>query len=452
MAHTVRREHLQHTGLTLIGNGISLLICLIIIRIKAIFAVNQILVHRQGQKAHAVFVKGLGNKVGIGKDVRGLGSVGCVRLDDVAARQRIAVRTKAVPCPALDCRTGGYRGGIRKRNGRGVFHTVLMGVRAVGGIIDLIALLGTQLQPKALRIHACVCREQHLVHARADHGILPLTAHGADLLQLCGGRLVQIDLMEAAVGLERGAHRHLALGHIVYGIMAVIAQLCRHEIGDRTVDLFHGGVLVDLLPCGSKRDLHILIVQNDRPLGVIRINGQNGKRLVVSLTVVFAGCLHADQVIAPGRNACILGKGKLPVVVTRVLAVIQRSILQGHALGTHVIQLNESVPYGSVLILSRTVDRADQHVLELLCHVVGRVVGLQNIIARGLLLTGRILAGSCGVLTLRCVGISGVLLGGRAFGRVARLTRGKRPCQQKQCQKQRKYRIEGYSVLHRYPP
>ena len=232
-------------------------------------AVDQISVHRQGHHTHAVVIKGLGNKIRIGKDVRIGKSVTCICLDHVTARERFAVCTKAVSTAALDGISDRHIGSIGQRDRPCVFLALGSGVRAVGGIVDLKPFLGTQLKRKALFINARVLRELYLENTRTNHGIFALAALGTNLLQLRGSRLIQVDLMEAAVILERGTHRDLALGHIIHGKMAVIVQLCGNEIRNRAVNILHKRSFINILPLGRKRKLHVVIVQDHRPLGII---------------------------------------------------------------------------------------------------------------------------------------------------------------------------------------
>ena len=345
--------------------------------VEAFRADDLVLGQRDGHDGHAVLLQIVGDEVGVGENVGGLGAVGCVGLDDVGthlSRDRGGRPGAGQGAPA-------HGRGVAEHDARGVLLTAAVGgqrgIRTVGGVVDGVAVLGRQVQNEGLIVNACVLGEEHLVELGGGHlvdGAVGCT--GTEVTELGGGGASEVDGMVAAVLLHSGTNRYLVTGEIVEGVDRGVVLHGGYEDGNGIVK--DGDILVagDAPARGGQEETDLLVVHVDIPLGIAMLDLHDG---IVGVEV--GGSIGAHQVVAPRGDDGTLGEDELIEGVVSVALVVQGGPRQGDILVRLVVELDVAVgDEGLGALLARAVDRVDQNTL-----VGGGVAGVQlGVVGQGL--------------------------------------------------------------------
>ena len=370
VALRVKDLHDAHTSAAAAGDGAGQQEVVV----EALGADDLVLGHRNGHDGHAVLGQVVGDEVGIGEDVGGLGAVGGVGLDDVAAH----LSGHGGRGPGAGQRTPAHGGGIAEHDARGVLLTARIGgqsgIGAIGGVVDGVAVLGGEVQNEGLVVDARIVGEQHLVELGGNHLVDGAACRtGTEVPKLGGGGAGEVDGMVAAVLLHSGTEGDLITGEVVEGVDRGVVLHGGHEHRHGVVKGGHVLVSADAPARGGQQEADLLIVQIHVPLGVAMLHLHDG---VIGVEV--GGGVGAHQIVAARGDDGALGEYELVEGIVSVALVVERGTRQGDVLVRLVVELDVAVGDESLgALLTRTVDRVDQNTLieRAVTGVEGGIVG-----------------------------------------------------------------------------
>ena len=370
VALRVKDLHDAHTSAAAAGDGTREQEVVV----EAVTSDDLILGHGEGHDGHAVLGQVVGDEVGIGEDDGGLGAVGGVGLDDVAAH----LSGHGGRGPGAGQRTPAHGGGIAEHDARGVLLTARIGgqggIGAIGGVVDGVAVLGGEVQNEGLIVDARIVGEQHLVELGGSHLVDGAVCRtGTEVAKLGGGGAGEVDGMVAAVLLHGGTEGDLITGEVVEGVDRGVVLHGSHENGNGIVK--DGDILVaaDAPARGGQQEADLLVVQVDIPLGIAMLDLHDG---VIGVEVI--GRIGTHQVVATRGDDGALGEYELVEGIVSVALVVERGTRQGDVLVRLVVELDVAVgDEGLGALLARTVDRVDQNALieRAVTGVEGGIVG-----------------------------------------------------------------------------